>query len=150
MKKIEKELPEVYGIISSDHADNGKNSAVSKYVKGGCTPDSAEPVLELVKSHFEGYEMSKLLTLYDAVWSARQIGLLDDIDFTNREISEAARKYGISGGRAWQAKLIDIKEMRMDDPDEIGRAIAEVLNVLMKMRDMESFLETRADQLLSS
>ncbi len=150
MQKIEKELPEVYGIISSDYAKNGENSAVSKYVNGGCNSDSAEPVLELVRSHFEGYEMSRLLALYDAVWSAHQIGLLHRINFSNREIREAARKYRISDERVWPAKLIDIEEISVDDPDGVGSAIAEILSVLMKMREMESFLETRADQLLSS
>ncbi|MDO8565037.1 MAG: hypothetical protein Q7R67_00190 [bacterium] len=150
MKSVEKELPEVYGIISRDHAQNGKNSAVSKYVNGGCTSDSAEPVLALVMPYFESYEMSRLLALYDAVWSAHQVGLLHHINFSNRKIREEARKYGISDDRVWPAKLVDIEEISVGDPEDIGSAIAEILSVLMKMRDMESFLETRADQLLSS
>lgn len=144
MKKIEKELPEVYQIISHDHAMNGKNSAVSQYVDGGCSPDSAEPVLELVKSHFEGYRMSKLLDLYHAVWSAHQIGLLSRINFSNRKIREEARKYGIPIEPVWPAQLVDIEEISVDDPDGVGSAIAEILSVLMKMRDMESFLKGRA------
>lgn len=148
MKKIEKELPEVYGIISSDHAKNGENSAVSRYVDGGCGPDSAEPVLELVMPYFEGYEMSRLFTLYDAVWSAHQVGLLHRINFSNREIREVARKHGISDEPVWPAKLVDIKEMSVDSSDGVGSAIAEILSVLVKMREMESFLKIRDDQFM--
>ncbi len=143
MQKIEKELPEVYRVISNDHAENGKNSAVSQYVEGGCMPNGVEPVLELVRSHFEGYEMSKLLALYEATWSAHQIGLLSRINFTNRKIREEARKYGIPIEPVWPAKLVDIEEINVDDPDGVGSAIAEILSVLMKMRNMEIFLKGR-------
>lgn len=147
MQKIEKELPEVYQIISRDHTENGKNSAVSQYIDGGCMPESAEPVLELVKSHFKGYEMPRLLDLYRAVWDAHQISLLTRINFSNRKIREEARKHRISYEPMWPAKLVDVEEISLDDPD-VGSAITEILSVLMKMREMETFLKGRVAALV--